>query len=243
MRPLIRSFVLCAGLLSCAAVTQAAQIVFTLDCRVVDASTCTSAGPFGTLTLTDSVIDPTRVDLDLVITTPTSATFQGIDEFFLNFDTVTGPSLTGRQFRVVPVSTPAGNNGTTFVTLTATTSYSSDSLGPPSTANTLDLSINPSNPPASPITTFTGSLLLRTSASGGINTTQWNLDASMFDLVSPTSLLYAAVEGVPAGPNQLEVGAKTSDHGIVTAVPEPGSLLLFGTGMLSIGAWVRRRRS
>jgi hypothetical protein len=210
-------------------IAHAAVITFTFDCTIVSASTCNSGGPFGTLTVSDSSMDPTRVDLQLVVTVPTSATFSGISQFFMNYDTATGPDPTGRQFRIVPITTPSGVNGTSFVTLDGTVAFSSNSLGPPSTANTLDLALNPTS---NTITSYTGSLLLRESASGGINTTQLDLDASMFDLTSPTSLLYAAVEGLPSGPTQLRIGATTSVTALPTgSVPAPSSLLLLVTAL------------
>ena len=64
--------------------TRAAQVVFTFNCIIVNATTCNPTSPLGSLTLADSVADSRRVDLDLTINTQQG--IGGLKYFYLNYD-------------------------------------------------------------------------------------------------------------------------------------------------------------
>src|SRR5258708_36939263 len=94
-RKTVRAVVILASVLF-TTTTHAGAITFTYDCAIVNATTCTAGGPFGTLTLTDSIVDPNRVDLDLVLKAPNlGAGATGVNNFFLNYDNSApfGPGL------------------------------------------------------------------------------------------------------------------------------------------------------
>src|SRR5690348_2433344 len=68
----------------------AAAITFNYDCAIVNATTCTaSANPFGTLTLTDSLIDTNRVDVDVILNGAAilalNPSFTGLNNFYVNY--------------------------------------------------------------------------------------------------------------------------------------------------------------
>jgi len=209
-----------------AAPAHAAAITFTYNCTIVDATTCTTGGPFGTLTLTDSIVDPNRIDLDLVLNGPNlGAGAAGVNNFFLNYDN-SAPFGAGLAFKMVAQSDPAG----TFADSAGVGDVSFDSQGPLGT--TLDIRLNPVG--STPSLTFSASLVLRSNV--GPAHTEYDLDVSMFDLKDANNLLYSAFNTLP-GPRTFSYGAATAPR----PVPEPASLGFFVLGLAVLGAARRRR--
>ena len=66
---------------------QASSVTFTFNCQSANTSpsTCTPGGPFGTLTLADSAVDPNRVDISWNLTPAFGAT---LEKVYLNFAAV-----------------------------------------------------------------------------------------------------------------------------------------------------------
>jgi hypothetical protein len=178
-------------------VTQAAQIVFTFNCIIVNATTCTPTSPLGTLTLTDSIVNPNRVDLDLVILPRDGV--GGLKQFYLNHE----PLPPGPRFRLVSQNAAPG----TFDAV-GNSSMGLDNAGPNHT--TLDLSL-------APITT--GALTYSASLLRGrywYPYGEYNLEVGMFDLKDANGLLYAAFETV-SGDTTLYAGAR----GLIVEEPTP----------------------
>jgi PEP-CTERM motif len=217
------------------AVPAQASIVFTYNCTVTSATTCpTGGGPFGTVTLTDSVVDPNRVDINVALNSANilaqDSFYTGLNNFYLNYN---GPTPSNTSFVMVLQSDAAGSHSNDG----GDASLNSNSEGPDST--TLDMLLNPAGSASS--STFSASLVLFSNLSGHAET---NLDASMFDLIDANNLLYSAFDTLPSdhtfkGGSTLAPVITT----LVTGVPEPATLSIFGAGLMTIGfaMWRRRR--
>jgi len=219
-----------AALIAAAIVTapaQAAPITFNYDCAMVNATSCTPGGSFGTITLSESLADANRVDIDIVLNGPNilalNPNFTGLNNFYLNYGGVVPSNTT---FRMVLKTDPAGsfnNNG-------GDVSVNFDNQGPLNSR--LDFLLDPAG--SAPSLTFSGSLALFSNASGHAQT---NLDANMFDLVDPNSLLYSAFNTLPSN-HTFNGGALTR---VQTAIPEPLTLALFAAGLAGITLMRRRK--
>jgi hypothetical protein len=216
--------------MSIAGTVQAAPIQFTFDCQIVNPTTCSPGGPFGTLTLKDSVIDPNRVDVDLVIYPHPGVT--QIANFFMNTNAAVP---TGYVWRLLEQSAPSGSFNTN---LNGSIGYTPDGRGP-GFMFTFDLQ---PDPPNTSIYTYSGSILLASAAGGHA---EFDLDPSMFNVKDELGNLYAAFNTLPNG-TSLNAGAMTSiDLGAVipTQAPEPSALLLLITGLTSLGLGLRAKKT
>lgn len=153
---------------------------------------------------------------------PVSVT--GLDNFYLNYNNAV-PFVSGLDFKMVLQTDPAG----TFNATTGDGTVNFNNQGPAGT--TLDILLDPSGPASF---TFSGSLVLRSNSVGHLES---NLDASMFDLKDANNLLYSAFDTKPA--NQAFKYGATSDGLVISAVPEPSSILLFATALFGLA--LRRR--
>ncbi|HLB99445.1 MAG TPA: PEP-CTERM sorting domain-containing protein [Acetobacteraceae bacterium] len=80
---------------------------------------------------------------------------------------------------------------------------------------------------------------------GGISTADISCSLANPDFSSGTFVLPPGTDtitGIYVGNDAVTGGAGDMDY-IVEAIPEPASLALFGTGLLALGAAIRRRRS
>jgi hypothetical protein len=214
--------------MSAAGVLEAAPIQFTFDCTIVDATTCAPGGPFGTLTLSNSVVDPNRVDVDLVVYPHAGVT--QISRFYMNTNVVV-PAF--HDWRLLLQTAPAGSYNTD---LNGSIGYIVDGFGP-GVMFTFDLR---PDPPNTAILTYSGSILLASTLAGHA---EFNLDVSMFNVKDENNQLYAAFDTLPNG-TSLNAGARTSvDLGAPATpsqVPEPGALVLMVTALASLRFGLRR---
>jgi hypothetical protein len=208
--------------MSAAGVLEAAPIQFTFDCTIVNATTCTPGGPFGTLTLSDSAVDPNRVDVDLVIYPHAGVT--GVSRFYLN-TSVVPPGF--HDWRLLEQSAPAGSYNTNTNGLIG---YSVDHYGA-GIMFTLDIE---ADPPNTATFAYSGSILLASTLSGHA---EFDLDPAMFNVKDENNQLYAAFDTVPNG-TSLNAGARTSvDLGAPVTpsqAPEPSALLLMIAALASL---------
>jgi hypothetical protein len=205
----------------------AASITFTYDRTITSGPTLTPGGPFGTLTLTDSVVDPNRVDMDVVLNAlNVDASVNGLNNFFVNYSG--SFSSATQDFKLVLQTDPTG----TFNGTAGSGTVNLNNQGPFGT--TVDILLDPAG--STPSMTFSASLVLRLNATGHAES---NLDVSMFDLKDANNLLYSAFNTLPAN-HTFNYGATTDT---TNGVPDGGStLILLSFGLLGLARLARRIR-
>jgi len=233
---------LTAAVIALSSQAQADQVTFVFNCEItphVPGTSCVAGGPYGTLTLTDSIIDTNRVDIDLTITPPN--TFgQPLEQFYLNF---INDTLTNHKFYLVTQNAQVGvASNTPYLAgeLLGSVGFGNDTFDEP--GNQFKFDVNPD--PTSGAQTFHGSLSLYSQLPNP--DVPVNLDVSMFLTSSEgTSLphLLAAYRtsnstctGATGTCGEFWAGSTS------VATPEPSSLLFLGTILASVGVVMRRAR-
>ena len=197
-------------------------------------------GSFGTITLTDSTVDPNRVDIALTITPPAEYAGAGLEQFYLNFD--------------FDPDVPASPNDPDFRTnhiFQLVDPISSATLGSVGYANggstynfaNFVFDLNPN--PTSTALTFNGSLAVYNQLPNPDE--QVNIDVSMFMIPAKTTGMQTANVWAAYRTHNGEQSAgefwafATSTVPPVESVPEPTTMVLVGVGL--VGAALAGRRS
>jgi hypothetical protein len=226
-------------------VASAHALTFVFTCQVVTSLTpdqCVEggsgpgdAGPFGTLTLTDSAIDSNRVDIKWTMT-PQWGT--DIERVLLNWAGPPAFPLTAPDLYVVAQNAAAGST----TNITGVTRIIGSNGQPSGTTYQFDIRVNEA---AGGLLTFEGSLYL-TLGNGAtiVDLAPESFLATSNNLSSATPPLYALYR--TRQPGTVTPGWTTSSGtefwAGVTSVPEPASLLLLGAGLLGSSSWMLRAR-
>lgn len=240
--------------ISCAALAgraEADSITFLFDYYTlpphVDPHTPIGTGSYGTLTLSDSAVDPNRVDITLTATPLPAYATGSLEQFYINFAT---PFLTNHKFYLVPVNAAAGpaSSNTPYPTTLGTVGYTNGVTNYNFANFVFDLNPNPT----SGALTFTGSLALYDQLPNPDQVK--NLDVGMFDLTSGgtnSPPMYAGYRltnvttdnalypNFPDGEFFAFASVKQTDGPI--PVPEPATLLLLGAAAAGAAASARRK--
>jgi hypothetical protein len=196
----------------------AEKIVFEFNLRCLWNSSCASVEKIGTLTLSDSIVDPNRVDFTFAI----SSQIMTLDRLYLNYSGFEGPAP--KYMSIVEVNSAIGAFGDEDANRVQI-----DRLG--AAGAWLDMSLDLQHSPSS----YAGSLVLR----DGVTTrVARNLDATMFDVQDEENYIYAALS-TPTPETTVWYGATVSYHvsqpdvlpiGNMNLSPPPNTLVTESSG-------------
>jgi len=209
---------------------EADVITFNFNCQMTTNTCGAPFGSYGTLTLTDSTVDPNRVDINLVAIPP-AGSGNTLNNFYLNID---DPLLSKLFFYLVTQTAPAGvasNAPYTGFTL-GSVQYGNNgvALG---TGFLFDLKPDPTNTSL----TFAGSLALYKDNTSPTLDEPVNIDVRDFLFTTPggNPPLYAAYLT-----NATDTGLSVRIGSASVEIPEPSSILLLATALFGLA--LRRRR-
>jgi hypothetical protein len=223
---------------------QAASLTFTFTCQVVTSllpDQCVEGGSgpganpnFGTLTFTDSVVDPNRVDISWNMT-PQWGT--NIEKVLLNYNTGGGSFPTNHSLFLVDQSAPAGST----TNLPGATALFGNNGQPQGSTYQFDIRLGEGSGGG---LTFSGSLALRNNIGGAfVDLSTTSFLAASNNLNGAVPVLYALY--TTAQPGTVPPGWTTSSGtefwaGVSAVVPVPAAVWLLGSALGVLGA-IRRR--
>jgi hypothetical protein len=238
----------------CTATTvQAEPIIFNFNCTLVNATTCTPTTQFASMTLSDSAIDPNRVDIDVVIS-PQAAVLT-LDKLYLNYGGRTW--IYGYYLSLIRQTAPMSSGGDHSLNALSMNGFGPFGTGMDivlrtDTLVTLGLSKDGLS--------FSGSLVVKPDPA---ELEEVDLDAAGFQTTNTTNLVYAVLEmstlqgAVDIGatlayrPSDLDVLPigninlppppdtvvnEPSGAVVQAALPEPGTLGLLGVAAAFLGS-------